>query len=317
MKTLKDIDIKNKRVFVRCDFNVPVDEKGNIADDFRIIQTLPTLKYLQKNKCKLVLASHFADGQSLEPVWKRVKKLIGDKDITFLENLRFNKGEEENSDQYAKELASLADVYINDAFGVCHRVHASVVGIPKYLPSAAGFLLEKEVSVLSKIMENPDRPFVAIIGGVKFESKAKVIDSFLKVADYLLVGGKIGLSEEVRKLNSSKLVLPIDDVDTFDIGPESIKIFVEKIKIAKTIIWAGPIGLFEKEPYDIGTKMIGKAIVKNKKAFKVAGGGDTVSAINKFKLQKKFDHLSTGGGAMLEFIAGETLPGLKSLEYYK
>ncbi len=317
MKTLKEVGIKNKRVFVRCDFNVPVDEKGNIADDFRIIQTLPTLKYLQKNKCKLVLVSHFADGQSLEPVWKRVKKLIGDKEITFLENLRFNKGEEENSDQYAKELASLADVYINDAFGVCHRVHASVVGIPKYLPSAAGFLLEKEVSVLSKIMENPDRPFVAIIGGVKFESKAKVIDSFLKVADYLLVGGKIGLSEEVRKLNSSKLVLPIDDVDTFDIGSESIKIFVEKIKIAKTIIWAGPIGLFEKEPYNIGTKMIGKAIVKNKKAFKVAGGGDTVSAINKFKLQKKFNHLSTGGGAMLEFIAGETLPGLKSLEYYK
>jgi 3-phosphoglycerate kinase len=316
MKRLRDIDIKNKRVFVRCDFNVSVDERGNITDDFRIIQTLPTLKYLLKNKVKLVLASHFADGQSLEPVWKRVKKLIGDKDITFLENLRFNKGEEENSDQYAKELASLADVYINDAFGVCHRAHASVVGIPKYLPSAAGFLLEKEVSVLSQIMENPDRPFVAIIGGVKFESKAKVIDSFLKVADYLLVGGKIGLSQKVKQIQSDKLVLPIDDVDTFDIGPESIKMFVEKIKIAKTIIWAGPIGLFEKEPYNIGTKMIGKAIVKNKKAFKVAGGGDTVSAINKFKLQKKFDHLSTGGGAMLEFLAGETLPGLEALGYY-
>ncbi|MDP2933197.1 MAG: phosphoglycerate kinase, partial [bacterium] len=209
-----------------------------------------------------------------------------------------------------------ADIYVNDAFGVCHRAHASVVGIPKYLPSYAGFLLEKEINALSRAMENPDRPFVAIIGGVKFESKAKVIDSFLKAADYVLVGGKIGLSEEIKKINSPKIVLPLDDVDTFDIGPESIKLFVEKIRFAKTIVWAGPVGLFEKEPYNAGTKAVGDAIINNSGAFKVAGGGDTVSAINKFGWQDRFDHLSTGGGAMLDFIAGKKLPGLEALGYY-
>lgn len=306
---------------MRCDFNVPLDGEGNIEDDFRIRQTLPTLKYLLENGAKLILASHFAPalagwGQGLDIVWKRVKEFIGEENIIFLENLRFNKGEEGNSEEYAKELAGMADIYVNDAFGVCHRAHASVVGIPKYLPSYVGFLLEKEINALSRAMENPDRPFVAIIGGVKFESKAKVIDSFLKAADYVLVGGKIGLSEEIKKINSPKIVLPLDDVDTFDIGPESIKLFVEKIRFAKTIVWAGPVGLFEKEPYDAGTKAVGDAIINNSEAFKVAGGGDTVSAINKFGWQDRFDHLSTGGGAMLEFIAGERLPGLEALGYY-
>ena len=318
MKIIREADVKNKKVFVRCDFNVPVDDKGKIEDDFRIRQTLPTLKYLLDNGAKLILASHFADGQSLEPVWNYLKNLdsrFRGNDIEFLENLRFDKGEEENSDEYAKELASMADIYVNDAFGVCHRAHASVVGIPKYLPAYAGFLLEKEASVLSRIMQNPERPFSAIIGGVKFESKAKVIDSFLKAADYVLIGGKIGLSDEVKKINNSKLVLPVDNSETLDIGPETIKLFSNKIKESKTIIWAGPVGKFEDKPYEIGTKMIGKAIIKNKKAFKVAGGGDTVSAINKFGLQKEFDHLSTGGGAMLEFLAGDILPGLAALGY--
>jgi phosphoglycerate kinase len=315
MKTVKDFDVKNKRVFVRCDFNVPLDEKGNIADDFRIKQVLPTLRYLQENGAKMVLASHFADGKSLDPVWKRVKEFIGEKNVDFLENLRLNEGEEKNSDEFAKKLAGLADIYINDAFGVCHRAHASVVGVPKYLPSGAGFLLEKEVDVLSRIMQNPDRPFVAIVGGVKFESKAKVIGKFLEVADFVLVGGKIGLSPEVGKLNSSKLILPIDNVDTFDIGSKTIKLFSEKISQARTIIWAGPVGFFEKEEYGVGTKEIGKAICNNKNAFKVAGGGDTISALNKFGLQDKFDHLSTGGGAMLEFLVGEKLPGLEALGY--
>jgi 3-phosphoglycerate kinase len=317
MKTVKDFEVKNKRVFVRCDFNVPIDENGNITDDFRIKQALPTLKYLEENGAKLVLASHFSDGKSLDPVWKRVKDFIGEKNVTFLDNLRLNEGEEENSDDFAKGLASLADIYINDAFGVCHRTHASVVGVPKYLPSGAGFLLEKEINVLDKIMQNPDRPFMAIIGGVKFESKAKVIDSLLQITDFVLVGGKIGLSEEVKKINSPKLVLPIDDVDGFDIGSESIKLFIKKIKEAKTIIWAGPMGLFEKEAYSVGTKAVGEAIINNKEAFKVAGGGDTIAAISQFNLQNKFDHLSTGGGAMLEFIAGEKLPGLEALGYYK
>jgi len=317
MKTLRDLDVKNKRVFVRCDFNVPVDERGNIEDEYRIQQTLPTLKYLQENGARLVLASHFAEGKSLDPVWEKVKELIGEKDITFLENLRLDRGEEENSDEYAKKLAAMADVYVNDAFGVCHRVHASVVGIPKYLPSGAGFLLEKEVNVLGQVMQSPKRLFIAIIGGVKFESKAKVIDGFLKSADYVLVGGKIGLSGEVKKVKSEKIVLPVDSVDGFDIGSKTIELFAGIIKEAATVVWAGPVGMFEKEPYDLGTKAIGEAIVNNEKAFKVAGGGDTVSAINKFNLQDKFNHLSTGGGAMLEFVAGEILPGLQALEYYK
>ncbi len=316
MKTVKDFNVKNKRVLVRCDFNVPVNDNGNITDDFRIKQTLPTIRYLQENGAKLVLASHFADGKSLDPVWKIVKEFIGEKDIIFLENLRFNEGEEKNSDDFAKELAGLADIYINDAFGVCHRAHASVVGLPKYLPSGAGFLLEKETSILSGIMQNPHRPLVAIIGGVKFESKAKVIDSFLRISDFVLVGGKIGFSPEVKKLNSSKLVLPVDNVETFDIGPKTIKLFSGKIAEAKTIIWAGPIGLFEETAFEKGTREIAESVTENKEAFKVAGGGDTILALNKFGLLEKFDHISTGGGAMLEFIAGDKLPGLEALGYY-
>ena len=316
MKTVKDFNVKNKRVLVRCDFNVPLDKKGNITDDFRIRQTLPTLRYLQENGAKLVLASHFADGKCLDHVWKIVKEFIGEKDIVFLENLRLNKGEEENSNNFAKELADLADIYINDAFGVCHRTHASVVGVPKYLPSGAGFLLKKETSILSRIMQNPDRPFVAIIGGVKFESKAKVIDGFLRVADFVLTGGKIGFSHEVKKLNFSKLVLPVDNIDTFDIGPETIKLFSEKISKGKTIIWAGPMGLFEEPAFEKGTKEIAESMAENKEAFKIAGGGDTICALNKFGLIEKFDHISTGGGAMLEFLAGDKLPGLEALGYY-
>jgi len=316
MKTIKDVEIKNKKVFVRCDFNVPLDEGGNIEDDFRIRQTLPTLKYLLSGGAELILASHFADGQSLAPVWKRVRELIGEKNITFLENLRFNKGEEENSEEYAKELADLAQIYVNDAFGVCHRAHASVDKITGYLPSFAGFLLEKEVNVLSKLMKNPERPFVAVIGGVKFESKAKVISALLKKADWVLVGGKIGLSQEAQKLNSEKLVLPEDPEDASDLGEKAKDLFVSKINTARTIIWAGPVGLFEKEPYGQGTQAVGEAIANNKKAFRVAGGGDTINAVFKFNLQDNFDHLSTGGGAMLDFLAGKELPGLKALGFY-
>ena len=264
----------------------------------------------------MILASHFADGQSLAPVWKRVRELIGEKNITFLENLRFNKGEEENSEEYAKELADLAQIYVNDAFGVCHRAHASVDKITGYLPSFAGFLLEKEVNVLSKLMKNPERPFVAVIGGVKFESKAKVISALLKKADWVLVGGKIGLSQEAQKLNSEKLVLPEDPEDASDLGEKAKDLFVSKINTARTIIWAGPVGLFEKEPYGQGTQAVGEAIANNKKAFRVAGGGDTINAVFKFNLQDNFDHLSTGGGAMLDFLAGKELPGLKALGFY-
>jgi len=309
MKTIKDFDLKNKRVLVRCDFNVPFDDKEKITDDFRIEQTLPTLKFLQKKGAKLILMSHLADGKSLDPVWKKIKIKA-----KFLDNLRLDKREKENSDEFAKELADLADIYINDAFGVCHRKHASVSAITKYLPSGAGLLLEKELKILNKVLESPKIPLVAIIGGTKLESKAKVIDNFLKIADYVLIGGKIGEASELKKLKYSKLILPEDYVDDFDIGPKTIKRFEEIIKTAGTVVWAGPMGKFEEKKYEDGTKKIAKAIIKNKKAFKIAGGGDTLFALKKFKLRKGFNHLSTGGGAMLAFLAGEELPGLKALK---
>lgn len=310
MKTIKDFNFKNKKVLVRCDVNVPFSREGKISDDFRIKQTLPTLEFLEKEKAEIILMSHLAGGKSLDPVWKKIKIKA-----KFLDNLRLDKREKENDDSLAKELSSLANIYINDAFGVCHRAHASVVGIPKYLPSGAGLLLEKEIKALNKVLENPQRPLVAIIGGAKIESKSKVIDSFLKTADHVLIGGKIGRSEQLEKIDSSKLVLPKDYLDGFDIGAKTIKTFKEIIETARTIVWAGPMGLFEERKYEKGTKEIAQAILKNKKAFKVAGGGDTLFALRKFKL-KGFNHLSTGGGAMLAFLAKEKLPGLEALKYY-
>ncbi|MDP2910648.1 MAG: phosphoglycerate kinase [bacterium] len=313
IKTIKDFNLKNKRVFVRCDFNVPLDSKGSVVDDFRIQQTIPTLKYLQDKGARLVLASHRSDDQNLTSAWLRLKKYLDLKEAEFLDNLRLNKGEEENDDNFAKELAGRAEIYINDAFGVCHRAHASVVGVPKYLPSGAGFLLEKEITALSQVLEKPETPLVVIIGGAKIESKAKVIDNFLDKADQVLIGGKIN---QAVKINSSKLCFAIDDNKGFDIGPETIKMFSDIIKKAKTIVWAGPLGRFEDPLYEKGTEKIAQEITKNKKAFKVAGGGDTTFALVKFGLRDKFDHVSTGGGAMLSFLSGEELPGLKALGYY-
>lgn len=315
MKTIKDFDVKNKRVLVRCDFNIPLDEKGDITDDFRIKQTIPTIEYLLKNEAKVILMSHLAGDKHLDVIWKRVKKYLKTKteEIVFLDNLRLDQREKENNDEFAKELATLGDIYINDAFGVCHRKHTSVVGIPKYLPSGAGFLLEKEVEALSKVLENPERPLVAIVGGVKIESKAKVIDKFLQIADYLLVGEKIAENIESK---SNKLYRPIDSNNGFDIGQKTIRIFSEIIKKARTILWAGPLGKFEDPAYEEGTKKVAKIIVKNNQAFKIAGGGDTIFALTKFGLRDKFNHISTGGGAMLQFLSGEELPGLKALDYY-
>ena len=313
MKTLKDFNVKNKRVLVRCDFNIPLDEKENIADDFRIKQTIPTIEYLLKNEAKVILMSHLANNKSLFVIEERLEKYLGSEEFTLLENLRFNKGEKENDDNFAKELAQLGDIYINDAFGVCNRKHASVVGVPKYLPSGAGFLLEKEIEVLSKVLKKPERPLVAIIGGNKIESKAKVIEQFLEKADYVLIGGRI--AEQIKD-KSNKLYIPVDSKNGFDIGPKTIKIFSEIIKKARTILWAGTLGKFEDSVYEQGTKKVAKLIVKNNQAFKIAGGGDTIFALTKFGLRDKFDHISTGGGAMLQFLSGEELPGLKALDYY-
>lgn len=360
MKTLKDFNFKNKRVLVRCDFNIPLNEKGKIEDDFRIKQTIPTIEYLIKNEAKVILMSHLGNDKNLAIIKKRLKKYLGSKEFTLLENLRLNKGEKENDDKFARELAKLGDIYINDAFGVCHRAHASVVGVPKYLPSGAGLLLEKEIKILSKSLEKPWRPLVAVIGGAKIASKIKVIKHFLEKADHLLIGGKVAnailivkgicvgkpwpgeeAAEEIKKFNltSTKLHLPIDavaspdetgqfyvretapakvrkDEKLLDIGPETIKMFSKIIKDAKMIIWSGPLGRFEEPLFEKGTKEIAEKIAKNHQAFKVAGGGDTIFALAKFGLRDKFDHVSTGGGAMLEFLSGEELPGLKALKYY-
>ncbi|MBU3942777.1 phosphoglycerate kinase [Patescibacteria group bacterium] len=311
MKIIKDINVRNKRVLVRCDFNVPLDDQGNVVDDFRIKQTLPTLKYLQGENAKIILISHRSDKRSLDSAWKRLGEYIDTREIKFLDNLRLNKGEEMNDDKFAKELAGLADVYVNEAFGVCHREHASIVGVPKYLPSVAGFLLQKEVKILSKVLEDPERPFVAIIGGAKLESKAKVIDKFLEIADQVLIGGKIGFA---LKIKSEKLFIPTDYVDDFDIGPETIETFTNIIKKAKSVVWAGPMGKFEESKYQKGSKVIAEEIIKSG-AFSVVGGGDTIAVLNKLNLKDKFNHVSTGGGAMLAFLAGDELPGLKALNY--
>jgi len=387
LKTLKNFNVKNKRVLVRCDFNVPLNNKRKIEDDFRIRQTIPTIEYLIKNKAKTILMSHLGNpkGRAVEtlrmaPVQKKLREIlnlsvmragdcVGKKvekqvskmkegEVLLLENLRFHKEEEKNSPNFAKALSKLGDVYINDAFGASHRAHASIVGIPKYLPSGAGFLLEKEVKVLSTVLEKPWRPLIAIIGGVKIATKIKLIKQFLKKADHLLIGGKIantilivkGIcvgrpwpSEEViseikkLKLTSTKLHLPIDaiispdetgkiyireaapgkvrkDEKLLDIGPETINIFSEIIKGAKMIIWSGPLGMFESPLFEKGTREIAKNIVKNHKAYKIVGGGDTLFALSKFNLRDKFDHVSTGGGAMLNLLSGEKLPGLEALK---
>jgi len=313
MKTIKNFNFKNKRVFVRCDFNVPLDSKGNVVDDFRIQQTVPTLKYLQDKGARLILASHRSDNKNLSSTWLRLKKYLDLKGAELLDNLRLDKGEEENDDNFAKQLAGLAEIYINDAFGVCHRAHASVVGLPKYLPSGAGFLLEREVEVLFQVLENPKRPLVIIVGGAKIESKSRVINNFLNKADQILVGGKI---TQAFKIDSPTVYFAIDNNKNLDIGPKTIKMFSNIIKKAGTIVWAGPLGRFEDPLYQKGTEEIAREITKNKKAFKVAGGGDTIFALLKFGLRDKFDHVSTGGGAMLNFLAGEKLPGLQALGYY-
>jgi 3-phosphoglycerate kinase len=279
-------------------------------------------------------------------------------DIILLENLRIYKEEEENNEEFAQKLSLFGEIYINDAFGCCHRAHASIVGIPKYLPAGAGLLLEKEIKILTEILEKPERPLVVIIGGIKIETKTKVIENFLKIADHLLLGSKIGeviliakgilvgrkfndekLLEKIKEidLTSQKLHLPVDgqmslatldekyfrvggigtvrkEEEIFDIGPETIDIFSKIIKEAKTIIWNGPLGYFERPPFDMGTKKIVEAIIKNHRAFKVAGGGETDSFLHQSGLREKFDYVSTGGGAFLEFLSGKKLPGIEALE---
>ena len=344
-KTLKDLSVIGKRVLVRCDFNVPVDEKGNILDDFRIKQTLPTIKYLIEAKAKIILMSHLG-----EPGGKVVPELKMDKvaeklaeylnvsiekeddcvgpeveietnkleagHILVLENLRFHKEETDNSADFAKQLSYLGDVYVNDAFGVCHRENASITQLPRLLPSCVGLLLEKEITTLDKVMKNPEKPMVAIIGGKKVETKAKFINNISNVADYVIVSGLIAkeVAEKGIKFNfSEKIVVPLGQLDALDINEESVKIFQDKIMQAKTVLWNGPFGKFEDKEYAKGSLAIAKSVIDSK-AFSVVGGGETVEFLTKQGIVDKFSHVSTGGGAMLSYLSGEELPGLKALE---
>lgn len=386
MKTIKDFDFKNKRVLVRCDFNAPLSDKGEVLDDFRIKQTIPTIEYLVGKGARVILMSHLDDPDGkvveslrLSPVQDKLieyldlsvtkapdcvggeleywTKQMKPGEVLLLENLRFHKEEEENGDEFAKALAGLGDIYINDAFGACHRKHASIVGVPKYLPSLAGFLLEKEIKVLSELVGNPSRPLVSIIGGVKISTKIKVINKFLEIADHVLLGSKIAESifiangvlldrkfpekevfEEVKKINitNPKLHMPTDGImglpgdekysriggvgtvrkeeAIYDIGPETVKIFSGIIKTAKTIVWNGPLGLSEKKPFDTGTRDVVDAICRNHSALKIAGGGETDSYLHDNGIRERFDHVSTGGGAMLELLSGKELPGIAALK---
>lgn len=356
MISVAETQIENKRVLVRCDFDVPLDEAG-INDDFRILKTLPTIQFLLEKNSNLILLAHLGrpKGQdpklSLEPIAKRLTALLGkevvlEKDyaqaknapgIVLLENLRFHEGEMSNDPTFSRELASLGEVYVNEAFAESHRQSASISGIPKLLPSYAGFNLLKEVKVLSEALYSPTHPYVVIIGGAKIETKLPLIKNLVKIADSVLVGGKL-IEEKVPEYET--VILPEDvvvakvvdeeivgeplierrtwaksvaDFKIFDIGQEAIKEYTDIIHQAKMVIWNGPMGIFEDPRFELGTEMVGRAISESK-AFSIVGGGDTVLALKSFGLLDKFSHVSTGGGAMLHFLAGEKLPGIEALK---
>ena len=388
-KTVKDIDLKGKKVFVRCDFNVPMDENQNITDNRRIVAALPTIKYLIDQKCKIILSSHLGRPKgevkpefSLAPVAKELSKLLGQevlmaKDVVgesakslansleegqvmLLENVRFHREETDNDPNFAKELASMAEVFVNDAFGTAHRAHASTEGVSHYLPSVSGFLIEKELKFLGDALNNPERPFVAILGGAKVSDKIGVIDSLLEKVNTLMIGGgmaytffkaqgyEVGNSlcepdkcdlalslMEKAKAKGVKLLLPIDtkigkefkpDTESktvawteipegwegFDIGEKTIEMFKNELKTAKTVIWNGPVGLFEFDQFAIGTNSIAKALAELD-ATTIIGGGDSAAAVEKAGLADKMTHISTGGGASLEFLEGKKLPGIECL----
>ena len=364
LKSLSNFDVQEKRVLLRCDFNVPLDEKGNILDDFRIKKSLPTIEYLIEKGAKPVLLSHLGrpkKGQrfSLKPVALRLEELlkrkgeesklssspfvktrevkflddcIGEKvqkeiekmkagEIILLENLRFYEEEEgKNDESFAQELAKLGEIFINDAFSVCHREHASIVGVPKFLPSGTGFLLEKEIKTLGNLLKSPKKPLISLVGGKKVESKVKLVDKISEISDLVLIGSLIKAEIEKKKISlkyPQKIVKPIDCI--FDgerclsIGPKTVHLFKEKIEKAKTIFWSGPFGKIEEKKYSKASKDIAKAIVESR-AFSVVGGGETVEFVNKIGLAEKFNYVSTGGGAMLAFLSGEKLPGIEALK---
>jgi len=389
-KTIKDIDVQGKKVLVRCDFNVPIDsETGKITDNRRIRGALPTIKYLLDNNAKVILCSHLGRPKgevnpkySLKPVAEELSRLlerpvtlakdvigedaenltsnIKNQEVVLLENVRFHKEEEKNDPEFAKKLASFAEIYVNDAFGTAHRAHGSTAGVADYLPAVSGFLIEKELEFLGSALEKPERPFVAILGGAKVSDKIGVIENLLEKVDTLIIGGgmaytfykaqghnigtsiceedKLDLATallEKAKQKGVNLMLPVDNhvaaeysndsEDKFvesteipegfmglDIGPKTIEIFKDAIKDAKTVLWNGPLGVTEFSKFAEGTKAVANALAESD-AVTVIGGGDSAAAIEKMGLADKMTHISTGGGASLEFLEGKVLPGIACL----
>jgi phosphoglycerate kinase len=388
-KTLKDVDVKGKRVFCRVDFNVPMQD-GQITDETRIRAAIPTIQYLMDQGAKVILASHFGrpkgkvvEEMRLTPVGVRLSELLGknvqkadeaygdsvkslietmkEGDVLLLENVRFYPGEEKNDSELAKAFAELADVYVNDAFGAAHRAHASTEGIAHHLPAVSGLLMEKELDVLGKALSNPERPFTAIIGGAKVKDKIGVIDNLLEKVDNLIIGGGLaytfvkGQGHEVGKslLEADKIDLansfiekakekgvnfymPVDvivaddfsadantkvvaineipaDWEALDIGPKTAEIYREVIQKSKLVIWNGPMGVFEIDKFAGGTKAVAHALAEAEGTYSVIGGGDSAAAVEKFNLAEKMSHISTGGGASLEFMEGKELPGVVAL----
>lgn len=343
LKTIKNLkNLKEKKVILRCDFNVPL-KKGKILDDFRIKAAFPTIKYLLSKKAQILLISHLGDPKgkkveelSLKPIANYLKRKLGvkitlfkeipqelhfsgKKEIFLLENIRFWEGEEKCEMEFAKKIAQLGEIYVNEAFSVSHRKHASVYLLPQLLPSYLGLCFEKEIKNLEKFLKSPKRPLVVLVGGAKIETKAPLIEKFLEMADWILVNHLIWkeIQEKTPNLqNSPKIIHPCDKKgEDFDIGPQTLKVFEEKIKTAKTIFWNGPFGKIEDKKFQEGTKEIAKMILKSK-AYSLVGGGETIEFLNSLKVLKKFSFVSTGGGAMLEFLSGKRLPGLEVLGYY-
>lgn len=388
-KMIQDVDVQNKRVLMRVDFNVPMNDQGEITDDKRIAAALPSIEYLIEQGAKVVLMSHFGrpngevvDSMRMDPIAKHLGSLLNKTvvkaddcvgpsateavanmksgDVVLLENVRFHKEEEANDLEFARQLAALGDVYVNDAFGTAHRAHASTAGVAQYLPAVAGFLMEKELQFLGGAVENPKRPFVAILGGAKVKDKIAVIESLLDKVDTLIIGGgmaytflkakgyevgnslldkeRVDFCKEIMTTAASKnvdILLPVDivvakefavdaenkvvnadqipaDWEGLDIGPKSIELFNKAINEAATVVWNGPMGVFEWENYAKGTNGVAAALAASS-GITIIGGGDSAAAVEQANLADKMSHVSTGGGASLEFLEGKELPGVAAL----